>query len=234
VHRLAAAVAKKSMATAYDLIISTYYAAHLCKLPDPARYVLAQPGWLPRQATVLDYGGGAGRWAVELAARAALVVVADVDRNALRMVPSHPRLRSALVDGVTLPFRAGAFDLVFVNHVFHHVEDLPHLLPELRRVVRRGGRLIVIEFHPVALVTRIFRFLSRYRRSPCTFYPPRMLSDLVSGQTFVARHQRLDTFQYVIVAAPLSESKNLAGSPGGGVPWKERPEPSHALGTRGV
>lgn len=189
------------MASTYDLFAWMYYAAHVRTPPDPARYVLGQPNWLPSGAKVLDYGGGKGRWAAELAERADLVVVADIDERALQRVPSHPRLRSVLVDGVNLPFRSGAFDLVFVNHVVHHIEDLPSVVAELRRVVQRGGRLVIIEFHPSASVTRIYRILSRSREHPCTFYMPRALARLVGGQVLTAEEQRLDDFQYVLVVS---------------------------------
>jgi len=190
-----------TMASIYDLIVWAYYTSHARRPPNPARYVLTQPNWLPPGATVLDYGGGDGRWAVPLAARARLVVVADVDERTLHRVPPHPHLRSVLLDGARLPFPSGVFDLVFVNHVLHHVEDLPTLAPELRRVVRPGGRLVAIEFHPSASVTRVYRVLSRYRRHPCTFYAPRTLAPLVAGSVFSAENCRLDDFQYVLVAS---------------------------------
>ncbi len=95
------------MTSLYDLILCAYYAAHARRPPDPTRYVLEQPEWLLSRSTVLDYGGGDGRWAVKLAARAAMVVVADIDEGALHRVPVHPRLRSVLLDGATLPFCSG-------------------------------------------------------------------------------------------------------------------------------
>jgi SAM-dependent methyltransferase len=197
----------------YDLIVWAYYAVHARRLPDPARYVLTNADWLSKKATVLDYGGGRGRWAVRLAERAALVVVAEIDEQALHKVPAHPRLRSVLLDGVRLPFRPGAFDLVFVNHVLHHVENLQNLAPELRRVVRPGGHLVVIEFDPRASVTRIYRFLSRYRKHPCTFYTPHGLARLLGGEILTVDNRKLDDFQYVLVASrPRNGQPSIARS----------------------
>jgi len=47
--------------------------------------------------------------------------------------------------GASLPFRDGSFDLAHLHVVLEHVPDpvLPHLLAELRRVVRVGVHLIV-------------------------------------------------------------------------------------------
>jgi len=198
------------MPSVYDLVAWAYYATHARKAPDPARYVLGQSGWVAAGARVLDYGGGEGRWAAELAGRAAAVVVADIDEAALRRVPSHPRLASVLVDGHTLPFRSQVFDVVFINHVLHHVEDLPAVLPELRRVVRRRGRLVIIEFHPEASLTRVYRFLSHFRRHPCIFYAPRALATLVNGATFRVEAHGLDEFQYALVASREESDGGLA------------------------
>ena len=178
-----------------------YYVGHLRRPPDPARYVLAQPGWLPEGAAVLDFGGGDGRRALPLAeARAAHVTVADVDEDALRRAPRHPLVRTALLDGRRLPFASEAFDLVFVNHVIHHVQDLPSVLREIRRIVRPGGRILCIEFHPDCAVTRIYRVFSGFRKHPCTFYRPEALAALFGAPPFAAEHRMLDGFQYVVSA----------------------------------
>jgi ubiquinone/menaquinone biosynthesis C-methylase UbiE len=194
-------IATTPMASLYDLIEWAYYAARARRPPDPARYVLTNSDWVLARATVLDYGGGDGRWAVELAERAARVVVADIDEDALHRVPVHPRVTSVLLDGVRLPFRSGAFDAVFVNHVFHHIEDLPSVLSELERVLRPAGRLVIIEFHPRACVTRVYRLLSRYRDHPCTFYAPRDLARHLQRRAFSVEHRQLDEFQFVIAAS---------------------------------
>lgn len=191
------------MVTIYDLVMSAYYAGHLRRPPDPARFVLAQPGWLSEGAAVLDFGGGDGRWALPLVtARQARAIVADISEAPLRRVPAGARLRAVLFDGRRLPCPDGAFDLVFINHVIHHVEDLPAVLRELRRVVRPGGRVVCIEFHPDCTVTRIYRVFSRFRKHPCIFYRPEALAGLLGAPPFTAEHYMLDGFQYVVSARP--------------------------------
>lgn len=192
---------KEAVPSLYDLVMWGYYAAHRRRPPDPAQFVLAQPGWLREGADVLDFGGGNGRWAVPLAAaRAARVTVADVDATALRRVPPHPLVQTTVLDGPSLAFPDEAYHLVFVHHVIHHVENLPPVLRELRRVVRPSGRIVCIEFHPDCAVTRIYRMFSRFRRHPCTFYTPEALANLFGAPPFNAEHRRVDDFQYVVVA----------------------------------
>lgn len=198
---------KGTVPTAYDIVLWVSYALHRRRPPDPAAYLLAQPGWVPGGAEVLDFGGGDGRWALPLAAaRAARVTVADIAAAALRRVPRHPFLRAVRLDGGPLPFPDDAYDLVFANHVIHHVEDLPPVLRELRRVVRPGGRIVCFEFHPSCIATRIYRLFSRFRAHPCIFYEPEALVRLLGVPPFAAEHRMIDHFQYAVTARRTPES----------------------------
>lgn len=46
-------------------------------------------------------------------------------------------------DGITLPFEAGRFDSIFSTEVFEHVFNLEHMLTELNRVLKQGGKMLV-------------------------------------------------------------------------------------------
>jgi len=46
-------------------------------------------------------------------------------------------------NGRTLPFPDAHFDGIFSSEVFEHVFNLPEILPELNRVLRPGGRILV-------------------------------------------------------------------------------------------
>ncbi|HEY4116342.1 MAG TPA: methyltransferase domain-containing protein [Byssovorax sp.] len=47
-----------------------------------------------------------------------------------------------------LPFEDGAFDYVVSSFAFHHFEDKPRALDELRRVLRKGGTLRILNVTP--------------------------------------------------------------------------------------
>jgi SAM-dependent methyltransferase len=46
-------------------------------------------------------------------------------------------------DGVTIPFEANHFDSIFTSEVFEHVFTLPQILPELNRVLKMGGKILI-------------------------------------------------------------------------------------------
>lgn len=90
---------------------------------------------LPRGAKVLEIGGGNGFQAACLAAWGYDVASVDLGQGdwAERHYPVIP------YDGIRLPFRDCAFDVIFSSNVLEHVADLQALLSESRRVLRVGG-----------------------------------------------------------------------------------------------
>ena len=50
-----------------------------------------------------------------------------------------------LADGLRLPFADGSLDMVYVQHVLHHVGDVERALAEAWRCLRPGGVLFLVE-----------------------------------------------------------------------------------------
>jgi ubiquinone/menaquinone biosynthesis C-methylase UbiE len=87
----------------------------------------------------------------ELKSQARWLVGVDPDLAALRDNRScHLRLKA---DAGALPFDDRSFDLVTSNMVFEHVKDPRAILAEIRRVLRSGGRLLVLTPNWLDLVT---------------------------------------------------------------------------------
>ena len=60
-------------------------------------------------------------------------------------------------DGKTIPYNSGSFDLVTAICVLHHVlpAQWPSFIAEMRRVVRPGGLVCIIEHNPANPLTRL-------------------------------------------------------------------------------
>ena len=107
---------------------------------------------------VLDIAGGTGDLAKAFAAKVGaqgLVVHTDINEAMLRqgrdrLVDSGVLLPTALCDAESLPFATGRFDLVSVAFGLRNMTHKERALSEMNRVLRPGGRLLVLEFSKVA------------------------------------------------------------------------------------
>lgn len=101
---------------------------------------------------------GTGDLALEIARRGATVIAADFSHEMLR-IAAHKRVSLPVeADCLRLPFAAGSFDLVTVAFGVRNFEDLGAGLAEIRRVLRPGGRVGILEFAapPAPVFRRIY------------------------------------------------------------------------------
>lgn len=61
-----------------------------------------------------------------------------------RVTYGRPGAVFVLYDGTRLPFDDASFDVAFAFQVLEHVRDAPGFLAEARRVVRPGGRVLIV------------------------------------------------------------------------------------------
>jgi ubiquinone/menaquinone biosynthesis C-methylase UbiE len=98
---------------------------------------------------VLEIGGGMGTDLAQFAAHGAAVTDLDLSAGHLELAAENFRLRGLRGrfihhDAETLPFDDGSFDLVYSNGVLHHTPNTSAVVREIRRVLRPGGRAIVM------------------------------------------------------------------------------------------
>jgi demethylmenaquinone methyltransferase / 2-methoxy-6-polyprenyl-1,4-benzoquinol methylase len=107
-------------------------------------------------ARVLDVATGTGDLAIELARRVSPggeVVGSDfaeamldrARRKAAAADPRHVRPHFEWADAMELPYAEGSFDAATVGFGARNFGDLPRGLAEMVRVVRPGGRVVVLE-----------------------------------------------------------------------------------------
>jgi demethylmenaquinone methyltransferase/2-methoxy-6-polyprenyl-1,4-benzoquinol methylase len=111
---------------------------------------------------VLDLAGGTGDLALAFARQVGskgLVVHTDINESMLsvgrdRLLDKGLALPTTLCDAEALPFRGGAFDVVSVAFGLRNMTHKDKALAEMARVLRPGGRLLVLEFSKVAAPLR--------------------------------------------------------------------------------
>jgi SAM-dependent methyltransferase len=100
---------------------------------------------------VLEVGGGLGIDLAQFASHGARVTDVDLSAGHLALAEEHFRLRGLAGrfvhhDGEDLPFPDASFDLVYSNGVIHHTPNTKRVVEEIWRVLRPGGRVIVMVY----------------------------------------------------------------------------------------
>jgi demethylmenaquinone methyltransferase/2-methoxy-6-polyprenyl-1,4-benzoquinol methylase len=120
-------------------------------------YAVAVANLRPGNA-VLDIAGGTGDLARAFAkpvGATGLVVLSDINEAMLRhgrdrLIDDGVLVPTTLCDAEALPFATGSFDLVSVAFGLRNMTHKEKALAEMARVLKTGGRLLVLEFSKVA------------------------------------------------------------------------------------
>lgn len=103
---------------------------------------------------VVDFGCGTGVLTVELAKWARHVTAIDRSESALTKARAEAarqgltNITFLAADLEQLPLERASVDLVVVSQSLHHVDSIEHVLAEGARVLKPGGRMVVLELLP--------------------------------------------------------------------------------------
>jgi ubiquinone/menaquinone biosynthesis C-methylase UbiE/DNA-binding MarR family transcriptional regulator len=106
---------------------------------------------------LLDIGTGTGRMLEILAPRAEHAIGIDASREMLtiaRVNLERAGLRNCSIrqgDMYQLPLPGASFDTVVIHQVLHYADRPAEAVREAARVLRAGGRLVIVDFAPHAL-----------------------------------------------------------------------------------
>ncbi|MCO6412926.1 MAG: bifunctional demethylmenaquinone methyltransferase/2-methoxy-6-polyprenyl-1,4-benzoquinol methylase UbiE [Thiogranum sp.] len=124
------------------------------------RFAIEQSGARPGQ-TILDLAGGTGDLAARLSrivGHSGQVVVGDINASMLQVGRERlldqglaGNIRFVQANAECLPFPDGSFDCITIAFGLRNVTDKDKALKSMFRVLKPGGRLLVLEFsRPVA------------------------------------------------------------------------------------
>ena len=123
-------------------------------LEDPARDEWQKPHdvvmalALKPTETIADIGAGTGYFARRFALHAGKVYAVDIDEKLLDIVrkdaPKNLEAVLASPDDSRLPERS--IDTIFFCDVLHHIENRPAYYSRLAKVLKPGGRIVVVDF----------------------------------------------------------------------------------------
>jgi demethylmenaquinone methyltransferase/2-methoxy-6-polyprenyl-1,4-benzoquinol methylase len=173
------------------------------------RFALRRAGIRPGMK-ILDVATGTGlvaRAAIQLGLQPGHITGLDPSQGMLQC--NRQRQSIGLVQGFgeTLPFADESFDFVTMGYALRHVEDLVVLFSEFRRVLRRGGGVLVLEItHPAS---RLAAALGKFYM--CRFLPP--LARIFTRNADAARILRFywTTIEECVPAAVILDALEAGG-----------------------
>lgn len=126
----------------------------------------AQPG-----DRVLDCATGTGDLAIafkKAVGPSGSVIGTDFCSDMIALAPAkaaaqHLDITFAIADAMDLPYADDSFDIASISFGIRNVDDPVRCLAEMARVVRPGGRVVVLEFgQPSGIMGLSYRFYSRH------------------------------------------------------------------------
>ncbi len=147
---------------------------------------------------VLDVGSGPGFLAAEMADEVGpdgRIVGVDPSESMLALASRHaPAAEFRPGGALELPFEGASFDVVVSTQVLEYVDDVASALAEARRVLRPGGRLLVLDTDWESIVwrtadlERMRRVLAAWEEHLADPYLPRRLPQLLRDAGLTLSH----------------------------------------------
>lgn len=102
--------------------------------------------WKPQR--LLDVASGTGDLALEIqdACPDCEVIASDFCAEMLAHASSRGMQKTVVADALNLPFPEQSFEVVTVAFGLRNMADYPAALREMRRVLKPGGRLLILDF----------------------------------------------------------------------------------------
>ncbi|MEO3788507.1 class I SAM-dependent methyltransferase [Actinocorallia sp. B10E7] len=160
---------------------------------------------------VLDVGCGTGyltRLLSRLAGPTGAVTGLDLSPSMIDYARKHAPANCSYVvaPGQDMPFEEASFDVVVSSLAVHHIpaSERAAALREMHRVLRPGGRLLIVEFRPPTHRT-LAHVIGRITGPAMRHDPKELLEGIIADAGFVTRKEgALRPFLYYVAAARQS------------------------------
>ena len=98
---------------------------------------------------IADIGSGTGYFARRFAHHAAKVYAVDIDKHLLTLLKQNAptNVTAVLADPDDPKLPENSLDIIFFCDVLHHIENRAAYYSKLPKLLKKGGRIVVIDFY---------------------------------------------------------------------------------------
>lgn len=145
--------------------------------------------------SLLDVAGGTGFLMSQYQDRFDTIIIADMTEKMLAIAQKRG-LKVCNCSALSLPFDDESFDVVLCTDALHHIKKYDLVLPEMRRVLRTGGTILLQEMHIRGLRGILFYLWEKVWIDNSIFITPEELADRMKKLGFHGRIRKTKALEY--------------------------------------
>ncbi len=146
---------------------------------------------------VLDIGGGTGRLADYLSKNCQIVYVLDESKGMLSKVKANTKVLPILGEALDTNFDSNSVDVVIMSDVLHHIKDQKKLIEEIYRILKKDGKLVILDFEKKHIKIRILRVFEYILFGKLYFRTSKEVINLIKNKFTIAKF--IDKKYYFII-----------------------------------
>jgi len=112
---------------------------------------------LDRGQVLVDLGCGTGFFSIPASRRVKKVFALDIQQEMLEIL--NEKIQKAKITNIEailseesfIPLPDNSADVLLMANVFHELEDRPSLLKQVKRVLRKNGRMVIIDWKKIEM-----------------------------------------------------------------------------------
>jgi ubiquinone/menaquinone biosynthesis C-methylase UbiE len=162
--------------------------------------------WVIRQFnetdTTIEMGCGTGIYSAIIANKVRNLVATDMSSEMLELARSklnqYPNVEIRKEDCYAISYKDNTFDSILLANLIHIVTDPPSVLKEIRRVLKKDGRIIIVSytFYGLSIIQKImaiFHYIKNFGLPPSSgkMLSPADLSKIAEDAGFSVKESKL-------------------------------------------
>lgn len=144
---------------------------------------------------LLDVAGGTGYLISHYLDIFEKVTVVDSSSGMLSIAKKRG-LEVCNCSALSLPFGDNSFDVILCTDALHHIKDYEIALPEMHRVLKPGGVIIIQEIHILGLQGALFYLWEKIWIDNSRFITPEVLMTFMNNIGFDGSIRETDSLEY--------------------------------------